>query len=97
MLFREFLPKDVTETELELLEMVAVNVYTKLENPVDKYILAMIYDIGYPHGQVAESLGISRQALYYRIENIKKILNSNYEQPHSIKNRRYTRKLTLTD
>lgn len=85
MLFREFIPRDANKDMLDFLEIMAVNVYAKLDDPIDKFILMAVYEIGYPREDVASSLGISYTSIYKRLEKIKTLLDVKYAHSKSLK------------
>lgn len=68
------LPPDYTPEEYKLLMFSVVNVYQRLEDPIDKFIVAMVYEMGYNANIAAMSLGISSPAVTMRIKKIKRIL-----------------------
>lgn len=85
MLFRGFIPKDASKDMIEFLELAAVSVYEQLDDPIDKFIVMGVFDIGYPKESIADCLGISYTAVYKRIEKIRTILNPEYKPSPSLK------------
>ena len=85
MLFHEFIPRDAHKDMLDFLEMMAVSVYAKLDDPLDKFILMGVYEMNYPKEDIAECLGISYTAVYKRLEKIKTLIDSKYEPSKSLK------------
>jgi DNA-directed RNA polymerase specialized sigma24 family protein len=68
------IPADVTREELAILGVVAIRVYQAVDDPIDKFILAMHYELGYSKTEVAMALGISSPAITVRDQKIKKKL-----------------------
>ena len=68
------LPKDMTPEELAILGTIAARLYLRLEDPIDKFIVAMHYELGYSKTEVAIALGISPPAVTMRDKKIKKLL-----------------------
>lgn len=87
MLYRDFIPKDASKDLLEFLEIMAIDTYQELYDPIDKFIVMAVYEIGYPKHEVADSLGISYKSLYERLEKIKLILNPEYKVPNHLKSK----------
>jgi len=78
-MFTSLLPPDATPEELMILNALAVYVYKKLDNPTDKFIVAMIYDMGYSREDTARALGVSYVTVYKRDKEIKQILKKEYK------------------
>jgi len=78
-MFTSLLPPDATPEELMILNALAVYVYQKLDNPTDKFIVAMIYDMGYSREDTARALGVSYVTVYKRDKAIKQILKKEYK------------------
>lgn len=71
-------PVDITKEERKIIDAIAVDLYRKLNDPVDKFITAMVFDVGYGKEQTAEALGITYTAVYQRIKKIRKKLSVDY-------------------
>lgn len=73
------LPKDQTPEEVMIAQALAVNVYQKLDDISDKFIVAMVFDMGYSREDTARALGMSYVTLYSRIKEIRRKLKRRYE------------------
>jgi len=69
------LPDDITPEEIAILGAVAARLYQRLEDPIDKFIMAMHYELGYSKTEVAIALGISSPAVTHRDKKIKRLLD----------------------
>lgn len=68
------LPPDYTPEEKEIVMCTVINLYRKLPDPKDKFIVAWCYELGYQKQHVGPALGMSEVAVFKRIKKIKKIL-----------------------
>lgn len=68
------IPTDVTREELAILGAIAAQLYLRLPDPIDKFIVAMHYEMGYSKTEVALALDISVPAVTARDKKIKKLL-----------------------
>lgn len=74
------LPDDITPEEVAILNRVAIRLYTKLDDPIDKFIVAMVFDLGYGREETAEALGVSYVTVWNRINDIKEQLKESYAE-----------------
>ena len=74
------LPPDPTPEERKIINMIIVDLYRQLEDPVDKFILAFAFDLGYPKDDTARALEISHVAVWKRIQKIRKLLEPAYKE-----------------
>lgn len=72
------LPEDATPEELEFLEYSVVNLYSKLLNKEDMFLVAFCFDLGYKKSLAAEILGLSNASITIRIKRIEEHLKSLY-------------------
>jgi hypothetical protein len=77
------LPSDPTRDDSRILNALAVSVYQKIRDPKDKFIMAMIFDLGYPKEDTARALGVTYETVYARVLKIESTLKRHY--PRSIK------------
>lgn len=68
------LPSDYTPEEKEIFMCTVVNIYRKLPDPKDKFIVMWCYELGYQKQHVGPALGMSEVAVFKRIKKIKDIL-----------------------
>lgn len=52
------MPEDITPEEVGLLNIAAVNLYQELLDPIDKFIVAFVYELGYSKFDCAQALCI---------------------------------------
>lgn len=81
----QLLPSDYTPEEVAIVKQVVVNVYQKLIDPIDKFIVAFHYDLGYPTTMTSKALRMSDVSLFKRLKKIKKILLIKYREENLIK------------
>lgn len=74
------LPPDPTPEERKIINMLVVDLYRKLDDPVDKFILAFAFDLGYPKEDTARALDMSHVAVWKRIQKIRKLLEPSYNE-----------------
>lgn len=68
------LPPNASRGEYQILMMGVINLYQKLDDPVDKFLVAFVFEAGYRQVVAANILQVSESAITQRIERIKKIL-----------------------
>lgn len=81
----QLLPSDYTPEEVAIVTHVVVNLYQKLNDPIDKFIVAFHYDLGYTTKMTSQSLGISDVSLFKRLTKIKKMLSYKYREEKLLK------------
>jgi DNA invertase Pin-like site-specific DNA recombinase len=64
------LPQDITEEEVKILAYSSIQLYQLLDDPVDKFIVAMVFDLGYGREETARALGFHYHTVYQRIKKI---------------------------
>lgn len=78
-MFSYLLPPDPIQEDYMIINAIAVALYQKLEDPTDKFIVAMVYDMGYSREDTARALGVSYVTVYKRIKVIKEVLKKEYK------------------
>ena len=82
------LPTDYSDSELELYNLLVtgnvqslttVGLYANLEDPVDKFLVAYIFELGNTRKAAQEALGISKTTVWYKVKRIKRILKACYK------------------
>lgn len=71
---KNLLPPDPTVNTVRIIDAVAVSIYQKLDDPTDKFIVSMVFEIGYTREDTARALGVTYQTVYNRINKIKELL-----------------------
>ena len=74
-MFYEYLPEDPTPEEHKILNHVAVTIYQRFNDPRDKFIISMVFDLGYGKEETARALGCSYVTVYNRIKRIERVLS----------------------
>jgi hypothetical protein len=74
----DILPSDYTPEEEKIVSSMAVSLYQKFDDPMDKFIIAMVFDSGYGREETALALGISYNNLWKRMKGITATLESLY-------------------
>jgi len=82
------LPTDYSDSELELYNLLVtgnvqslttVGLYANLKDPVDKFLVAYIFELGNTRKAAQEALGISKATVWYKVKRIKRILKDCYK------------------
>jgi hypothetical protein len=74
------IPTDVTQDELAILGLMATEIYQMFPDPIDKFIVAMVYELGYSKFEVSHALGISSPAITIRDQRIRRKLMRVYRR-----------------
>ena len=75
---RIVMPSDPTPEEIKIVTFSKVLVYEKLEDPLDKLIVALVYELDYGKENAALAAGVHYKTVWSRIKKIKRILESHY-------------------
>jgi hypothetical protein len=70
-----FLPPDPTPEEYQVLSYALCDIYQRIPDPVDKFILAFVFELHYTQRMAAISLGLSDGYISQRIDKIRKRLS----------------------
>lgn len=54
------------------------NLYCRLQDPIDKFVVAFVFELGYTQSVTANCLDVSSAAVCKRIKKIKKKLKKKY-------------------
>ena len=81
------LPNDFNSVELELYGYLmgtdrlvpTVDVYAKITDPTDKFLIAYIFELGNTRKLASEAIGLSRATVWKRLKEIKRTLESCYK------------------
>lgn len=77
------LPNDATPEELEIYDVMVKrtssrrgteHLYSLIEDPIDKFILAWVFDMGHSQKSCETAVGRSKVAIWTRIKRIRTIL-----------------------
>lgn len=66
-----FLPPDYTPEEYEIVMYCVSDVYRHLEDPIDKFIVAFVFELGYKQDLAAKALQVSDSTISLRIKSIR--------------------------
>lgn len=70
-----FLPPDATPEEYQVLSYALCDIYRKVSDPMDKFILAFVFELHYTQRMAALSLGVTDGYVSQRITKIRKRLS----------------------
>lgn len=82
------LPHDANEVERELYSLlttgdhvnsITANVYKKLDDPTDKFLVAYVFELGHTRKLAGEVLGLSKVTIWSKIKRIKRTLRECYK------------------
>ena len=73
------LPQDPTPEEYGVLMHCVGNLYNKLSDPTDKFLIAFVFELGYTQSMAANSLNVSNAAVSKRINRIRVKLKIKYK------------------
>lgn len=72
------MPDDMTPEEQKILNHIALDIYRHLDDPVDKLIVALCYELGYGKEACAFALSLSYGTIYKHDKELKEKLNKAY-------------------
>ena len=67
-------PGDVTAVEKKIINFAYANIYYLIHDPMDKFIVCFLFDLGNTVDATAVATGLSRKTIWVRKNNIKKML-----------------------
>lgn len=70
-----FLPPDATPEEYQVLSYALCDIYLKVTDPMDKFILAFVFELHYTQRMAAISLGVTDGYVSQRIDKIRRKLS----------------------
>ncbi len=70
------LPPDATGVEQKIAQYAYANIYRAITNPIDKFIVAFMFDMGNGVKTTAVATGLSRKTVWLYHKRIKKQLES---------------------
>jgi len=73
------LPQDPTTEEYNILMHCVSNLYDKLSDPTDKFLVAFVFELGYTQTMAANCLDVSDAAISKRIDRIRVKLKTRYK------------------
>lgn len=79
-----YLPPDATPEEYELLSWSVCNIYQKVDDPIDKFIISFCFELNYTQRMAAMSLGVSDGCVSKRIEKIRAKLSKGKNKPDEL-------------
>ena len=72
------LPPDPTPEEIKILAFGRALIYQKLPDPIDKFIVVYVFELGQDRQDAAMALGITYKAVWERIKRIRVKLAMHY-------------------
>lgn len=78
-----FFPPEPSKEEREIAFASLSHIYSLFQDPVDKLIIAMVFELGYPKNMVAEVINRDQQTVSLRIKKIRTTLSIVFR--HNIK------------
>lgn len=78
MTYEKFLPPDPTVEEMKILDQMVVDIYNHFDDPTDKLIFALLFDLNYSTGDVIAITGYSQVTVWKRSVKIKEKLAERY-------------------
>lgn len=69
-------PSDVTAVEKKIINYAYANIYSLIPDPVDKFIVAFMFDMGNSPSITSVAIGLSRTSLFRRTKRIKYLLRN---------------------
>lgn len=79
------MPPDYTPEEYFFIKHSIADLYCKISNPTDKFLVAFLFELNYSVDMAAESLGKSNGWVSQRTKKIKAMLSSKYKIKNGIK------------
>lgn len=79
MKYEKLLPPDPTTEEVKILDRMVVDLYNHFEDPTDKLIFALLFDLNYSTIDVISITGYSEVTIWKRSKRIKKTLAERYK------------------
>lgn len=73
------LPPDATKAEKDIYLCTIENIYNKFEDPLDKLIIALGFELDYPQYFVGRLIGREEVAISIRVKKIRTILAKAYK------------------
>lgn len=70
------LPEDATVEERKIANFAYANIYSLIPDPIDKFIVAFVFDLGNSVLMTAIALGLSRITVHRRTQKIKHLLEN---------------------
>ncbi len=67
-------PEDITAIERKIINFAYANIYFLVQDPMDKFIVCFMFDLGNSIEATAVATGLSRKTVWVRKNNIKKML-----------------------
>lgn len=68
------LPSDATVIERKIINFAYANIYGLIHDPIDKFIVAFMYDMGNSVETTAVATGLCRKTVWERSKKIKAVL-----------------------
>ena len=83
------LPRDFTDVELELytylttgqiMSVTTATVYKVINDPIDKFLIAYVYELGKTRREAEIALGLSKATIWKRMNRIEDTLYKHFRQ-----------------
>lgn len=68
------LPEDATPVERKIIDFAYANIYGLISDPIDKFIVAFMFDMGHTIETTAVATGLHRKTVWQRSKKIKAAL-----------------------
>ena len=72
------LPEDATKCEKDIFMCTVENIYNHFDDPIDKLIIALVFELDYPQTSVSQIVGRNIPTVSLRVKKIKTILSTTY-------------------
>jgi hypothetical protein len=72
------LPTDATKDEKDIFLCTVENIYRRFDDPLDKLIIALAFELDYPQKQVGRIIGREEVAISLRVKKIRTVLSQAY-------------------
>ena len=67
-------PEDITAVEKKIINFAYANIYGLVTDPMDKFIIAFMFDLGHTVETTAVATGLSRKTVWVRKNKIREAL-----------------------
>lgn len=84
MLFKQFLPPDADQLDMEILDQIAFNIYQSLPDVLDKFIVMSVFELHNTKKETASLLGVSYDTVWARIHYIRGQIDPKYRLPNRL-------------
>jgi hypothetical protein len=82
-----YLPNDCNSTERELYNYLTgrpkdytIDVYKVIPDPIDKFLIAYVFELGNTRKEAEEALGLSKTTIWARLKRVRLELSKHFER-----------------